>query len=171
MEASMQRILSMVNASPNSSSSVENPSPSSRSNPSLQQNGALPGSVQLDVSTCPCCGQLWRPFPGFSFIDGDVLFNGRRANLSRLEFMTFALLWRRQGLIVSREAAHEHLYQLRNEEVDPKIFDVYLSRIRKKLKVIGAPNLIQKIWSIGWKLHRIPQEVGHCGPGRPPKHS
>jgi len=52
--------------------------------------------------------------------------------------------------ILSKEALLAALYQLRNEEPEIKIIDVFVCKLRKKLRPLGVN--IDTVWGRGYRL-------------------
>lgn len=73
-------------------------------------------------------------------------------HLTRLERAILGALYHRQGMVVSKGAIHDAIYQLETgtEETSEKIVDVKLVALRRKLK--GTPWRIETIWGQGIKL-------------------
>lgn len=80
------------------------------------------------------------------------------ADLTRSEQLLVALLMRRER--VRREELHSFLYSDRpadDEEAEMKIVDVFICKIRKKLKPFGVE--IQTIYGEGFCLPRASKEI------------
>ena len=79
---------------------------------------------------------------------------GRFAPLSRValtgkEFAILELMVLRNGSIISKEAFLNHLYG-GMDEPELKIIDVFICKLRKKLALAGAEDVIGTIWGRGY---------------------
>lgn len=100
---------------------------------------------------CPCCGQDL-PEDGALRIDdaGFVVFGGRVAKLTQAETEVFGMLRAARGAGVSRQSLLAALYPIEADEADIKIIDVFISKLRKKLKPLGLE--ISTIWGRGYRF-------------------
>jgi len=57
----------------------------------------------------------------------------------------------RKGMVLTKEAFLNHLYG-GMDEPEMKIIDVFICKLRKKLQLAGADNLIGTIWGRGYML-------------------
>jgi DNA-binding response OmpR family regulator len=99
---------------------------------------------------CPCCQQ---PLPLSDLIideAGFVLRRGRFAALTQQEFAVFQELHTAGHRVRSRQALLQSLYQLDADEPNIQIIDVFVSKLRKKLKPLGVE--IQTVWGRGYRL-------------------
>lgn len=93
-----------------------------------------------DVCECPVCGAaLSKPVSGILPLRGLVMANGKQAKLTPHEMDLFNRLVEISPRALSRDAALDWLYQLENpiNEPGPKIIDVFICRIRQKIKPLG----------------------------------
>ncbi len=72
-------------------------------------------------------------------------------HLTGKEFAILELLMLRRGSTQTKEAFLNHLYG-GMDEPDPKIIDVFVCKLRKKLADAGADNLIGTVWGRGYIL-------------------
>jgi len=80
--------------------------------------------------------------------------------LKRNEYRFLELLAMRKGKLVTRDAVLDHLYEGRDEPC-PKIIDVYICKLRKKLAAAsGGDNFIQTVWGRGHILCDVGQQDG-----------
>lgn len=89
------------------------------------------------------------------FFDGRApTVNGKPLSLSRRERSLLECLVLRQGRTVSRDFIFANLYGSYNADVDPKIIDVYICKLRKKLREASAndTNYISTIFGTGYML-------------------
>jgi two-component system, cell cycle response regulator CtrA len=61
------------------------------------------------------------------------------------------LLVLRKGMVLTKEAFLNHLYG-GMDEPEMKIIDVFICKLRKKLAVAGADNLIGTVWGRGYMI-------------------
>ena len=103
---------------------------------------------------CPLCGHACATLPeGLVVTDGLYFWNGKALEFSRREGEIFKFLLERRGRVLSREVAWSLLYgHLPNGGADPKIFDVFLTRIRKLLRASGIPLHVETYWGHGYTL-------------------
>ena len=85
-------------------------------------------------------------------------------HLTGKEFAILELLMLRRGATQTKEAFLNHLYG-GMDEPDPKIIDVFICKLRKKLADAGADNLIGTVWGRGYIL-REPGTEPTRGPTR-----
>jgi two-component system, cell cycle response regulator CtrA len=73
----------------------------------------------------------------------------------------------RKGMVLTKEAFLNHLYG-GMDEPEMKIIDVFICKLRKKLAVAGADNLIGTVWGRGYMIREpsggylnvVPEPVG-----------
>lgn len=78
-------------------------------------------------------------------------------HLTGKEFAILELLMLRRGSTQTKEAFLNHLYG-GMDEPDPKIIDVFVCKLRKKLADAGADNLIGTVWGRGYILRDSSKE-------------
>ena len=81
----------------------------------------------------------------------EVSVNGVPIPLSPKEYAIFEFLARKPGRSVSKSACLGYLYGS-EDGPDPKILDVIIWRVRKKLMAAGAPHLIKSVRGYGFRL-------------------
>ncbi|WP_395175793.1 winged helix-turn-helix domain-containing protein [Roseibium alexandrii] len=111
----------------------------------------------MDSCKCPTCGATL-PKDGV-LLDresGIVIANGRFAQLPKNEFALFAALWDAGGRVLTKEALMDQLYDLFAEGEEPhiKIIDVYVCKLRKKVK--NLPVSVETVWGRGYRI--LPQQ-------------
>jgi two-component system, cell cycle response regulator CtrA len=79
----------------------------------------------------------------------EVTFHGRSVALTGKEFAILELMVLRKGSIISKEAFLSHLYG-GMDEPELKIIDVFICKLRKKLALAGAGNVIGTVWGRGY---------------------
>jgi len=82
---------------------------------------------------------------------------GRRVGLTGKEYAILEMLSLRKGMTLTKEMFLTNLYGGRDEP-EPKIIDVFICKLRKKLHLAGAPasGCIETVWGSGYSL-RDPQ--------------
>jgi two-component system cell cycle response regulator CtrA len=78
--------------------------------------------------------------------------NGCRVHLSRKEYQVLELLSLRKGTTLTKEMFLNHLYG-GMDGPEPKIIDVFIFRLRKKLAVAcNGVDYIETVWGRGYAL-------------------
>jgi two-component system cell cycle response regulator CtrA len=79
--------------------------------------------------------------------------NGERVPLSSKEYQVLELLSLRKGVTLTKEVFLNHLYDGLDEEPEPKIIDVFVCKLRKKLAAASnGGNPIETVWGKGYLL-------------------
>ena len=79
--------------------------------------------------------------------------DGLPLHLTRKELALLELLILHRGTTVTKDMFLDHLYAASAHEPDPKIIDVFVCKLRKKLnEATGGDNYIQTIWGRGYML-------------------
>ncbi|MDR3523746.1 MAG: response regulator transcription factor [Acetobacteraceae bacterium] len=81
----------------------------------------------------------------------EVLVGSTQVHLTGKEYAILELLVLRKGMVLTKEAFLNHLYG-GMDEPEMKIIDVFICKLRKKLQVAGADNLIGTVWGRGYML-------------------
>ena len=81
----------------------------------------------------------------------EVTVNGEPVHLTGKEYAILELLVLRKGMVLTKEAFLNHLYG-GMDEPEMKIIDVFICKLRKKLAVAGAENLIGTVWGRGYMI-------------------
>ncbi len=81
----------------------------------------------------------------------EVTVEGREVHLTGKEYSILELLVLRKGMVLTKEAFLNHLYG-GMDEPEMKIIDVFICKLRKKLAVAGADNLIGTVWGRGYMI-------------------
>ncbi len=79
----------------------------------------------------------------------EVVANGSRIALSAKEFDILQMLMLRKNMILTKEMILSHLYG-GMDEPEIKIIDVFICKIRGKLKKAGMPDVIGTVWGRGY---------------------
>lgn len=77
--------------------------------------------------------------------------HGVEMRLTGREYQVLELLAVRKGSSVSKSAIMDHLYAGRDEP-EVKIIDVWICRLRKRLRQLGAPGLLHTEWGEGYSM-------------------
>ena len=88
----------------------------------------------------------------------EVTADGKIVHLTGKEYAILELLVLRKGMVLTKEAFLNHLYG-GIDEPEMKIIDVFICKLRKKLSVAGAGNLIGTVWGRGYMM-RDPSSPG-----------
>jgi two-component system cell cycle response regulator CtrA len=88
----------------------------------------------------------------------EVTISGQPLHLTGKEYAVLELLTLRKGVVLTKEAFLNHLYG-GIDEPEVKIIDVFICKLRKKLALAGAEELIGTVWGRGYVL-RDPQVLG-----------
>ena len=83
-----------------------------------------------------------------------VTVEGRPVSLTRKEYSILELLMMRRGMVLTKEAFLNHLYG-GLDEPEPKIIDVFICKLRKKLALAGAANVIATAWGRGYMVRQL----------------
>ncbi len=86
----------------------------------------------------------------------EVFVNGTAVPLTGKEYAILELLTLRKGMILTKEAFLNHLYG-GMDEPEMKIIDVFICKLRKKLRAAGASNVIGTVWGRGYMM-REPEQ-------------
>jgi len=109
--------------------------------------------------TCPHCHQAI-PQPSGIIADelrGEIRYNGAVAFVPPAEFELFVFLLARIGRAVTKEGILDELYAIRPDAApEIKIIDVFVCKLRKKLKPLGLD--LKTHWGRGYSLE-LPMEA------------
>lgn len=95
----------------------------------------------------------------------EVLVDGTEVKLTGKEYAILELLVLRRGSVLTKDAFLNHLYG-GMDEPEAKIIDVFVCKLRKKLALCGAGNLIATVWGRGYMLRDAPREEVRCEAAR-----
>ncbi len=79
-----------------------------------------------------------------------VAYDGTAFELRATEFRLLEFLTRNAGMTFSRDQLLERIWDY-NFEGSGNIVDVYISQLRRKLKLVGADHLLQTVWGVGYR--------------------
>jgi two-component system cell cycle response regulator CtrA len=80
-----------------------------------------------------------------------IYAKGRPVTLTKKEYQIAEILALRKGNVLSKEAILDHLYG-GLDEPNPKIIDVFICKIRKKLQLMGVDDFIETNWGRGYMV-------------------
>jgi two-component system cell cycle response regulator CtrA len=80
-----------------------------------------------------------------------VRVNNNEVHVTGKEYAILELLVLRKGVVLTKEAFLNHLYG-GMDEPEMKIIDVFICKLRKKLALAGAANLIGTVWGRGYMM-------------------
>ena len=85
-----------------------------------------------------------------------IYVNGKPVTLTKKEYQIAEILALRKGTVLSKEAILDHLYG-GLDEPNPKIIDVFICKIRRKLQSLGVDDFIETNWGRGYMAvdHRV----------------
>ncbi|MFC3127361.1 response regulator transcription factor CtrA [Pseudoroseomonas globiformis] len=81
----------------------------------------------------------------------EVRIHNTEIHLTGKEYAILELLTLRKGLVLTKEVFLNHLYG-GIDEPEAKIIDVFICKLRKKLSLAGAADLIGTVWGRGYVL-------------------
>jgi two-component system cell cycle response regulator CtrA len=90
-----------------------------------------------------------------------VTVNGNTVHLTEKEYRILELLFLRGGSIVAKESFLNHLYG-GNDEPDIKIIDVFVCKLRRKLSLAGAGDVITTVWGRGYIVRDAGAAAAHA---------
>ncbi len=85
-----------------------------------------------------------------------VKFKGKTINLTKKEFSILELLALKKDRVISKLNILEYLYDGLNEP-EPKIIDVFVCKLRRKLKKETSQEFISTVWGQGYTI-KTPEE-------------
>jgi len=107
----------------------------------------------MEACKCPTCGQtLPAELLAIDREAGIVVANGRFAHFTIQEFRIFETLYDSNGRVQSKEQLLRAIAPIVDEEPEIKIVDVFVCKVRKKLKGLGIG--IDTVWGRGYRIIR-----------------
>jgi len=104
-----------------------------RRNRGFQDNALRIGSVEINMNA------------------KKIYAKGHPVSLTKKEYQIAEILALRKGNVLSKEAILDHLYG-GLDEPNPKIIDVFVCKIRKKLQMMGVDDFIETNWGRGYMV-------------------
>jgi len=87
-----------------------------------------------------------------------IRIDGHPIGITEMEYRVLELLAFARNNVVTRQMLLKHLYRRADDQPQPKIIDVFISKLRKKLRnASGGAEFIETIPQRGWILRDIEQ--------------
>ena len=80
-----------------------------------------------------------------------VVADGKTVSLTAKEFAILHLLMQRKNMVLTKEAILTNLYD-GMDEPEPKIIDVFICKLRKKLAAAGVTDVVGTVWGRGYTV-------------------
>jgi DNA-binding response OmpR family regulator len=88
-----------------------------------------------------------------------IRIDGHPIAITEMEYRVLELLAFARNNVVTRNMLLKHLYRRADDQPQPKIIDVFISKLRKKLRnASGGAEFIETIPQRGWILRDIEQQ-------------
>jgi len=87
----------------------------------------------------------------FDFDNKSINYKGEKIPFSKREYQLIEFLLHHKGRLVEKDNIIDSLW-IDSEEKDPNIVNVYINRIRQKLREIGAKDFIETIRGFGYMV-------------------
>ena len=85
-----------------------------------------------------------------------IRIDGHPIGITEMEYRVLELLAFARNNVVTRQMLLKHLYRRSDDQPQPKIIDVFISKLRKKLRsASGGAEFIETIPQRGWILRDI----------------
>jgi two-component system cell cycle response regulator CtrA len=85
-----------------------------------------------------------------------IRIDGHPIGITEMEYRVLELLAYARNNVVSRQMLLKHLYRRADDQPQPKIIDVFISKLRKKLRnATGGVEFVETIPQRGWILRDI----------------
>jgi len=90
-----------------------------------------------------------------------IRIDGHPIGITEMEYRVLELLAFARNNVVTRAMLLKHLYRRADDQPQPKIIDVFISTLRKKLRnASGGAEFIETIPQRGWILRDIDEKSG-----------
>ena len=90
-----------------------------------------------------------------------IRIDGHPIGITEMEYRVLELLAYARNNVVTRQMLLKHLYRRSDDQPQPKIIDVFISKLRKKLRnASGGAEFIETIPQRGWILRDIDATSG-----------
>ena len=90
-----------------------------------------------------------------------IRIDGHPIGITEMEYRVLELLAFARNNVVTRAMLLKHLYRRADDQPQPKIIDVFISKLRKKLRnASGGAEFIETIPQRGWILRDIDEKSG-----------
>ncbi|MBN1331666.1 response regulator transcription factor [Candidatus Dojkabacteria bacterium] len=87
----------------------------------------------------------------FDFENKSINYQGEKIPFSKREYQLIEFLLHHKGRLVEKDNIIDSLW-IDSEEKDPNIVNVYINRIRMKLKTVGAKDFIETVRGFGYMV-------------------
>ena len=85
-----------------------------------------------------------------------IRIDGHPIGITEMEYRVLEMLAFARNNVVTRQMLLKHLYRREDDQTQPKIIDVFISKLRKKLRsAAGGTEFIETIPQRGWILRDI----------------
>lgn len=89
-----------------------------------------------------------------------IRIDGHPIAITEMEYRVLELLAFARNNVVTRTMLLKHLYRRADDQPQPKIIDVFISKLRKKLRLAsGGVEFIETIPQRGWILRDLPESA------------
>ena len=96
-----------------------------------------------------------------------IRIDGHPIGITEMEYRVLELLAFARNNVVTRAMLLKHLYRRADDQPQPKIIDVFISKLRKKLRnASGGAEFIETIPQRGWILRDIDATERGLSPAR-----
>ena len=90
-----------------------------------------------------------------------IRIDGHPIGITEMEYRVLELLAFARNNVVTRQMLLNHLYRRSDDQPQPKIIDVFISKLRKKLRnASGGAEFIETIPQRGWILRDVDEKSG-----------
>jgi len=90
-----------------------------------------------------------------------IRIDGHPIGITEMEYRVLELLAFARNNVVTRQMLLKHLYRRADDQPQPKIIDVFISKLRKKLRnASGGAEFIETIPQRGWILRDVDEKSG-----------
>ena len=90
-----------------------------------------------------------------------IRIDGHPIGITEMEYRVLELLAFARNNVVTRAMLLKHLYRRSDDQPQPKIIDVFISKLRKKLRnASGGAEFIETIPQRGWILRDVDEKSG-----------
>lgn len=103
--------------------------------------------IQPVSAQTSCFGDL-----AFSEAEHTVTCSGKPLSLSMTEFSLLGCLMEHTGVAVSRDELLDRVWGIEAVDIETRVTDETVRRIRQKLKACGSKVKISAVWGYGYKL-------------------
>lgn len=121
---------------------------------SEEASSRLLDSIQSKGSQLPetlCGGRL-----AVDAVQRLIRIDGHPIGITEMEYRVLELLAFARNNVVTRSMLLKHLYRRSDDQPQPKIIDVFISKLRKKLRsAAGGAEFIETIPQRGWILRDV----------------